>query len=345
MSQIAFTPEARQTALESLGYTGREARFLCLAALHGGCFLRRQYDRFLGHVGCGAAGRLIEKALAQGHARAYTYRYNTNIYHLYTRPFYEALGQGDNRNRRKRQALTIKNNLMGLDFVLAHPNPRYLATEQEKLAYFDGLAIPRPALPAKVYRSPDSGGETDRYFVEKYPLFLAGAAQGSAPVVTFCFVDEGLATLSRFETFLAQYGPLFSKLTSFAVIYVAADPVHFKPAQHAFERFLLRGLSATNTIPLDPDVQRLLDYFAAREQFETHRLDGFDRAKLSRLRKDREAFSAAEYDALYERWKAVGIDAVVRNPVPEMSDKPGLLGTFSTCLLEHNYDLFAGIAA
>jgi len=40
MSQIPLTNEARHEALQRFGYTEREARFLCLAALHGGYFLR-----------------------------------------------------------------------------------------------------------------------------------------------------------------------------------------------------------------------------------------------------------------------------------------------------------------
>ncbi len=39
----------RIAALKGLGYTEREAAFLCLAALHGGYFLRRQY--------CGSGNR------------------------------------------------------------------------------------------------------------------------------------------------------------------------------------------------------------------------------------------------------------------------------------------------
>jgi hypothetical protein len=346
MNQTPMTNAERQKALERLGYTEREAQFLCLAALHGGYFLRRQYNRFLGRRDGGAASQLIEKALAQGHARAYTYRYNTSVYHLYTRSFYEALGQGENRNRRKRQAFTIKNKLMGLDFVLAHPDRIYLATEQEKLTFFQGRQIPTSVLPAKVYRATESRSQTARYFVEKYPMFLSDAAtKGGAPLVSFCFVDEGLATLSHFETFLTQYGPLFASLPGFAVIYVAAGAIHFTPAQAAFERFLLKDFGASTPQPIDPDYQRLLDYFAARQQFEAKRLDGFDRAKLIQLRKDREEFSEAKYGALYERWTASGPAAMLQNPAPEMGPKTGILGTFSTYLLEHNYDLFAGIAA
>jgi hypothetical protein len=345
MSQIMMTHSERQAALERLGYTPREAQFLCLAALHGGYFLRRQYALFVGRVDGGIVTQLIEKTLANGHARSYAYRHKTNIYHLYTRSFYDALGQGDNRNRRVRQALTIKNKLMGLDFVLAHPDRVYLATEQEKLAYLESLQIPTSVLPAKVYRAAESGGETARYFVEKYPIFLAQAAPATAPVVSFCFVDEGLSTLSHFETFLAQYGPLFASLPDFSVIYVADSALHFESAQALFERFLMRGFGTKNVRPIDPDLQRLLDYFAARQLFEANRLDGFDRAKLIQFRKDRDEFSGAKYEDLYQRWQASGSEGVPQNQGPETSPKTGILGTFSTYLLEHSYDLFDGIAA
>ena len=43
-----MTNAERIQALQRLGYTEREAAFLCLAALHGGYFLRRQYAQFLG---------------------------------------------------------------------------------------------------------------------------------------------------------------------------------------------------------------------------------------------------------------------------------------------------------
>ena len=73
MSQIRLTNAERMQALQRLGYTDREASFLCLAALHGGYFLRRQYGQFLGHSLGGTAAALIEKLLAKGHVQVATY--------------------------------------------------------------------------------------------------------------------------------------------------------------------------------------------------------------------------------------------------------------------------------
>src|ERR1700722_5402169 len=176
MSQIPMTASERGRGLRRFGYTEPEASFLYLAALHGGYFLRRQYALFIGGKDGGNVTQLAQKALANGHLRSSTWRQNTQLYHLCARPFYEALGQGENRNRRAREVLTIKNKLMGLDFVLAHRHLRYLATEEEKLDHFAGfLKFDFSQLPTKLYRSGKSGESTARYFVDKYPLFLSSA--------------------------------------------------------------------------------------------------------------------------------------------------------------------------
>src|SRR3984893_17108143 len=107
MSPLSLTNPERVEALRRFGYTEREAGFVCLAALHGGYFLLRQYCQYLGKEIGGTAATLVQKALAKKHAKVSTYSNHTNIYHLYTRPFYAALGQVDNRNRRDRQPFTI----------------------------------------------------------------------------------------------------------------------------------------------------------------------------------------------------------------------------------------------
>jgi hypothetical protein len=215
MSQIPMTASERIRALIRFGYSEPEASFLCLAALQGGYFLRRQYAFYIGGKDGGNVTQLVQKAVTKGHLRSSTWRQNTQLYHLCARPFYEALGQGENRNRRPREVLTIKNKVMGLDFVLAHRRVHYLATEQEKLDYFTGtLKLDVSQLPGKLYRSRKSAAATARYFVDKYPLFLSAekektAAPGTPPVVSFCFVDEGMLSTSRFESYLSEYSSLF----------------------------------------------------------------------------------------------------------------------------------------
>ena len=68
----------------------------------------------------------------------------------------------------------IRTKLAVLDFVLAHLDYRYLETETEKVDYFcRKLSINRAALPAKRYKGAIREKTTDRYFVDKFPLFFA----------------------------------------------------------------------------------------------------------------------------------------------------------------------------
>ena len=105
-----MTKGKRISAIQELGYTERRAAFLCLAALHGGYFLRRQCNAFLGYQPGGSAEYLIEKAIRKGHVRAHESANRTVIYHICARPFFEAIGEQDNRNRRRRQLNPSRSN-------------------------------------------------------------------------------------------------------------------------------------------------------------------------------------------------------------------------------------------
>lgn len=346
MSSIQLTSEERVQALRRLGYAEREARFLSMAALHGGYFLRRQYDRFLQQKDGGTTAQMIEKALALKHVQVFTYEHKIHIHHLCARPFYDALGQEDNRNRRPRQPLTIKNKLMGLDFVLEHPGFQHLATEQEKRDFFTRtLEIPIATLPAKLYKGANSHSTTARYFVEKYPIFVSDATiPARPPVVSFAYVDEGTTTLSRFETFLVQYGRLLAALSQFQLIYVAATPVLFAGAAKAFEQFV-RHHQRVGNLAVDPGIRRMIDYFEDRRLYEARQLAGFDRARLIKFRNERQEFSGAEYERLYTRWHSSGDGILTQIAASETPVQRPMEGTFSTHLLEHHYDLFGTLTA
>src|SRR6266849_6541629 len=156
-----LTNEERIAALRKFGYDAQEAQFLCMAALHSGYFLRRQFLAFMRRSRGWRDSVLIDKLKANPHCRTTMYRENRMVYHLAAKPLYDALGEKDNRNRRERQPSTIKNKIMGIDFVLDHPQHRYLATEREKLDYFVGTRnIAHENLPTRWYQSPRGHGAT-----------------------------------------------------------------------------------------------------------------------------------------------------------------------------------------
>jgi hypothetical protein len=345
MNQIQVVSEERSQAVQRLGYTEREAQFLCLAGLHSGVFLRRQYTQFLGKAVGGTAQALIEKLFAKGHAKATTYVADIHIYHLCARPFYRALGQEDNRNRRMRQPVSLRAKLMGLDFVLAHPGVPFLATEQEKKDYFLGtLALAPRVLPGMRYFAGDK--VTERYFVEKFPISLTPAqTPETLPVASFCYVDEGAVGLSGFATFLRKYQPLFSALRMFQLIYVASTEAHFDASKRLFERYCnstkSEPIAAAEQFPID----ELIAYFEARKLYEARQWDSFDRAKLIRFRADAERFSDSKFASFYPRWQTDGEAGLHASLRPKHASKSTTGGVFSTYLLKENYDLFGSLAA
>jgi hypothetical protein len=339
-----ITNDSRIEALRRFGYSEREAAFLSLAGLHSGYFLRRQYVRFLGKTVGGTAAALIEKALANEHLRVCTYVGNIHLYHLASRPFYAALGQADNRNRRDRQPLTIKSKLMALDFVLEHSAHRYLATEREKVEYFTGLYVSQEALPAKMYGSHTGADQTTRYFVDKYPICIAAARNGIDSEVRFTYIDPGATTVSGFETYLDQYRPLFRALSLFRVMYVATRPFLFEAAERLFHRFTTQKTNSL-TVPDGTVPVHLRTYFETRFLYEAGDLTSFDRGKLIQLRDQRLQRSDAETEGLYLQWRSRRQDAATAVSQQESAAATPLRGTFSVWLLEHNYDVFGDLTA
>jgi hypothetical protein len=220
------------TAVRLFGYTAREAEFLILAALHSGYFLRRQFSAFAGIAAGRADAVLVEKVIANQHAVPDVYAHNTQVYRIYSRPFYAALQQEDNRHRRARDTFSIRSKIMGFDFVLAHPRARFLPTEQEKLDYFCGqLNVPIGALPTKRYAGKWNGNKTtDRYFVDKFPIRV------DADQVSFCYIDDGVFSAPGFECWLGQYQKLFAALPAVGVIYIAPNETFHVLGRKTFSR-------------------------------------------------------------------------------------------------------------
>jgi hypothetical protein len=66
--------------------------------------------------------------------------------------------------------------LRGLDFILEHPDHRYLTTQEDKLSYFfEQRGVDPQMLPSRFFRS--NGTVTTRYFPDGFPQFLDRTAQ------------------------------------------------------------------------------------------------------------------------------------------------------------------------
>jgi len=255
-------PETSIENLRGFGYTDDEARFLYLVATHSGYFSTRQYLAFTGAKSGEKSMAFTQKVLGKSHATARLLFRNGRAYHLFSRLVYRAVGRENLRNRREHSVEHIRTKLAILDFVLAHLDYRYLETEPEKAAYFcKDQGVSRSLLPAKRYTGAIREKNTDRYFVDKFPLFFV--PNSSSPlVVTFSFVDPGLLSLASFETHLFAYGGLFSAVPLVNFVYIATRASHFETAR---ELFLAMAPRTTNP---DPGVE-VLRYFTYRHLWES----------------------------------------------------------------------------
>src|SRR6266849_3871090 len=96
-----MTSAERVLALEPLGLTPRQARFVMTVALHGGYCLRRQYLTFAG-VRYGKNVRdFLDTLVDRRVAERFSYQPNRGyVYHIRAKSLYRRLEQEDNRNRR-----------------------------------------------------------------------------------------------------------------------------------------------------------------------------------------------------------------------------------------------------
>jgi hypothetical protein len=290
-------PQDKVEALKAFGYTEAEARFLYIVATHSGYFLPRQFLNFVGAKRGYRNHSLAQKLITQGHGTVREYLRHGCIYHLYSRKLYAKMGHENLRNRRRHRLEAIRTRLLGLDFILANQGYQYLETEGDKIAYFcDELHIDRQHLPVKVYTGRPESQPTLRYFVDRFPMFLASTSSSSVPVVTLSFLDPGLESLAAFATHLRQYQSLFRELSAFRFSYISNSPVHFRKATELFT-FLVETPFESN---LATDLVR---YFKTQMTWETSEFKTLSKNDLLFLNQAKQRFKGERFEMLLRNWK------------------------------------------
>jgi hypothetical protein len=214
-------------ALESIGYTDREAAFLYLAAAHSGYFLRRQFDYFSDRNKGSIVMRFLEKARLAGHIESLDYKQGWHVYHIASRTIYRLLGDPESQRRRRKGDAQVRAWLMALDYVLENEGDRYLATEEERLRLFVDVR----GIPPELFTAEDG---TLYPLLASFPISLADRTRPAHSLVRFAFIDEGLVTVEKFLRFLSVADPLLRAVGNFEVVYVSIADSHFEDAKAAF---------------------------------------------------------------------------------------------------------------
>ncbi len=214
------TVQGRAGQLAALGWTGREAEWLALVALHSGVFTRSQWRHFFNDPHREMVSRfvraLVEKKLAIEDERA-IFPGGARAVLLTGKTLYRALGIPDVRHRRGKDATTqlLMRRLLSLDYLIERPSLGWLPTEDEKVQRFEALGIDRAVLPYRKYGEGEKG--QPRYFALKLSIAVDEKA------ATFVYVDAGQSTDSELRAWGAAHAPLWAALRArtFAVHVVA----------------------------------------------------------------------------------------------------------------------------
>jgi hypothetical protein len=294
----------RVAALEWLGLTPRQTRFVATVALHSGYCLRRQYAAF-SRTACGKnAGDFLEALVERGVAARTRYELNRgHVYHLRSKAIYEAIEQDENRNRRCAGPALVARKLMLLDFAISRPEVEWFATEQDKVALFlTRYRIPEAHLPHRVYQSADRDvAPTTRYFVHKQPIYVAG----EPPVIHFVFgVPE--RTGDTFKQFLWDHAGLLSRVPAWAVVAVCSErQAGLEACARIFAKFVGGALR-----PAAGRGDELGWYFGMRRAVDARDRSALSVSKIERFHQARRRFSGPAFERLYVEWLAQG-DAVL----------------------------------
>jgi len=287
---------AHLDALQALGYTEVEARFLYIVATHSGYFVARQFLRFTAAHWGYRTNTFWNKLQTQKHARTERFPKSGTVYHLFSRRLYRQIDRENIRNRREHEIEYVKRRIDMLDFVLSHPGRNYLETEPEKVSFFcNALNVPSQFLPSKIYCGRKTAQPTVRHFVDKFPMFVADG--DASNVVTFTYIQGQSTTLTDFVRHLETYLPLFRQLSAFRFLYLARFDAQFQKARELF--------NALVRIPLGSDASaELLRYFEIRKSWEQCRYASLTEPDLIFRNQAQQRFSGQRFEHLYRTWKA-----------------------------------------
>jgi hypothetical protein len=284
---------AQLDALKALGYTEAEARFLYIVATHSGYFRVSQFLACTGAHWGKRTTNFFSKIERLRHARTERFPKSGVIRHLFSRRLYRQIGREHLRNRRAHEIDFIKQRIAILDFVLANQAYEYLETEREKVSYFgEKLGINERSFPARLYLGRKTSAASLRYFIDKFPMFLASPSS----VVTFTYVQDHTPGFSGFVHHLETYLPLFRQLSEFRMLYVSRTETHFARATEIFNSLV--------KIPLESDIaEDVLRYFRVRKMWEQKRYAEVSDAELIFRNEARRRFQGRTFEALYQNWK------------------------------------------
>ena len=299
----------RQRALAGFGFTDRQARFLVEVMVHSGVFVPRQYCTFAGIAHGQKVQDFLRRLVERGYARPIQVGalHRGRIFHVRHKPLYAAIGEGDNRHRKRAPLGRTVERLMVLDAVLADRSYTWLGTEKDKLAYFRRECRERledRELPHLTFGT--GASQVVRYFPDKLPIGM----RVDGPEHAFVYLMTSAVPLD-FRQFLARHSELWRTLIRWRIRVLVPAPL--AKAIPGFRAAFTQELAA----PITPSQADELQWFFR----ERSRLKAApSEAKSDRFRRASLEFRQPRFGFLYRRWERHGDAAIWAAMSPVLRD-------------------------
>lgn len=283
----------RVKAVADFGFTQRQARFLVTVMLHSGVCVPRQYATFANIAYGHKVSRFFDRLERRGFAVVSDCLHNrARLYHVRHHRLYHAIGQPHSKHRRPVAAGQVVDRLMRLDAVVLFPDFLYLATEDEKVAFFGVMA---PSLPPErlPHVSVGSGAcQRVRLFPDDQPIAVTSTGR-----VVFTYLVTS-PSMEPFRAFVQRHADLLRALTGWTLRLLF--PEQMATAMAAYEETARYDLTAS----LRPEMLTELKwYFDQRRRTPELRARTLEDEEFWRLHK---AFDTSRFRQLYRRWLSDG---------------------------------------
>jgi len=284
----------------AFGFTERQARFLVTVMIHSGVFVERQYCAFAGIAHGQKTHDFIRKLIGQGFATAIHLGavHRGRMFHVHYKPLYAAIGERDNRNRKRATPGRQAERLMLLDAVLDDRARVWLGTETDKRRHFmSALRDYKDVLqdfPRLTFG--DGPRQRVRHFPDKLPIGLPTADRRDH--VLLYLVNK--PSPMDFRMFLVRHAELLRLLRDWTVRVLFPAP--FAKSMTFF------GHAARDQIanPISPSCLDDWVWYCRERRRRNAAPDGDD----DRFRRVASLFRGPRFEGLYRVWLQHG-DAIL----------------------------------
>lgn len=225
------------------GFPARDAEWLARVALHGGLFLRSQYEAALG-VNRAAGQRVVERLVAAGLGVEIDGGAGFGHYfHVTARSVYRAVGMGDSRLRRAASRGATLQRLLALDCVIAHPDLPWIPGREAAIEMLRGRGVPEKDFPQRTYAGTGGAASKVVFLPARWPLALGG---GDA---VWAFPDSGQTGNPRLDlrTWGSQHAAAWRALRQGGceprALFVTRSERRAEQARAEFRSWAERGLA------------------------------------------------------------------------------------------------------